>query len=80
MDKLDLYMHRANGDRQLIAEGVSRLSAKLLARDAMNAATDAARQHETRYDDDGLLPVCVVMWERETIVSVVTCSAFIASN
>ena len=80
MEKLDLYMHRANGDRQLIADGVSRFAAKLLAREVMNAAMDTARQHETRYDDDGLLPVCVVMWSGEIVVGVVTCSAFIAAN
>jgi hypothetical protein len=81
MNNLTLTMHRANGETVHHAGGMfTNAEAKDEARQWMLFAADVARSHETRYDDDGLLPVCVVIWSRDTVVGVVTSPYFKATN
>ena len=81
MEELTLRLHRANGE----VIGHARTfptgnQAKKEARAWMLCAADVARSHETRYDDDGFLPICVVIWSGDTIVGVVTSQLFKAQN
>lgn len=81
MDKLTLRLHRANGEVIEHADTFTNGNqAKREARAWLNCAADIARSHETRYDDDGFLPICVVIWSGDTIVGVVTSQLFKATN
>ena len=81
MNNLTLRLHRANGDVIEHAETFTNgKQAKKEARTWLLFASDIARSHETRYDDDGLLPICVVIWQCDTIVGVVTSQLFKATN
>ena len=80
MDNLTLRLHRANGDVIEHADTFTNAKAKAEARAWLLCAADIARSHETRYDDDGFLPICVVIWSGDTIVGVVTSQLFKATN